>query len=71
MLDSDCSVVGRLVNDTCGAPDDTDIESGGARDEDNKVSELLPAPVAEAVDTSGDVQKPSLAVISDREAVTK
>ena len=65
-LDNGCSVEDRLVDDICGAPDDTDVDILGAREEDNKVDELL-----SAVGMTDDVDKIVLAVTSDREAVVR
>jgi hypothetical protein len=66
-LDSDCSVADELVDEISGAPDDTEIDRLGTKDEDDKVSELLWAPVADA--ESEDVEKLELVVVPDSEAL--
>jgi hypothetical protein len=68
-LDRDCSVADELVDEISGAPDDTEIDRLGTKDEDDKVSELLWAPVADAVDASEDVEKLKLALVPDSEVL--
>jgi hypothetical protein len=69
-LGSGCSE--RLVDEICGPPDDTEIERLGTRDEEGKVSVLLSAPVADAVDRSEDVDRLVLAGrLDDGEIVLK
>jgi hypothetical protein len=59
-------VAERLVDEICEAPDDAELDEPGTNDEDDIVSVLLSVPVVDAVDTSEDVAKLELPVVSDR-----
>lgn len=59
------SVEDRPDDDICGAPDDTDVDGLGSREEEDEIDELLSAPPTD------DVDRNVLAVASDREAVVR